>query len=107
MYLEVQGRVLPFWKPLINISKEPDCHGCCSALNVCQAMLKNCIHFSTLMHTTVLLLEFCATERFKLKFGAKEYDLEMSFLHVWKIAILMYIFLPIEVEKHKISVHRI
>ena len=55
MYLEVQGRVLPFWKPLINISKEPDCHGCWSALNVCQAMLKNCIHFSTLMHTTVRL----------------------------------------------------
>ena len=38
--LEVQGRVLPFWKPLINIFKEPDCHGCCSALNVSQAMLK-------------------------------------------------------------------
>ena len=53
MYLEVQGRVLPFWKPLINIFKEPDCHGCWSALNVCQAMLKNCIHFSTLMHMTV------------------------------------------------------
>ena len=53
MYLEVQGRVLPFWKPLINVSKEPDCYGCWSALNVCQAMLKNCIHFSTLMHTTV------------------------------------------------------
>ena len=54
MYLEVQGRVLPFWKPPINISMEPDCHGCCSALNVCQAMLKNCIHFSTLMHMTVV-----------------------------------------------------
>ena len=54
MYLEVQGCVLPFWKPLINIFKEPDCHGCWSALNICQAMLKYCIHFSTLMHTTVL-----------------------------------------------------
>ena len=39
--LEVQGRALPFWKPPINIFKEPDCHGCCSALNVCQVMLKN------------------------------------------------------------------
>ena len=27
MQLEVQGHVLPFWKPPINISKEPDCHG--------------------------------------------------------------------------------
>ena len=40
MPLEVQGPVLPFWKPLINISKEPDCHGCCSALNISQGMLK-------------------------------------------------------------------
>ena len=40
MPLEVQGRVLPFWKPLINIFKELDCHGCCSALNISQAMLK-------------------------------------------------------------------
>ena len=38
--LEVQGRVLPFWKPPINISKDPDCHGCCSALNISQVMLK-------------------------------------------------------------------
>ena len=50
MHLKAQGRVLPFWKPPINISKEPDCHGCCSALNVCQAMLKNCICVSRLMH---------------------------------------------------------
>ena len=40
MPLEVQGRVLPFWKPPINISKEPDCHGCCSTLNISQGMLK-------------------------------------------------------------------
>ena len=40
MQIEVQGRALPFWKPPINIFKEPDCHGCCSALNVYQAMLK-------------------------------------------------------------------
>ena len=40
MQLEVQGRVLPFWKPPINISKDPDCHGCCSALNISQVMLK-------------------------------------------------------------------
>ena len=38
--IEVQGRVLPFWKPLINIFKEPDCHGCCTTLNISQAMLK-------------------------------------------------------------------
>ena len=55
MQLEVQGRVLPFWKPQINISKDPDCHGCCSTLNVCQAMLKNCIPLSRLMQTTVFL----------------------------------------------------
>ena len=54
MPLEVQGCVLPFWKPPINISKEPDCHGCCNALNVCQAMLKNCMRVSRLMHKTVL-----------------------------------------------------
>ena len=53
MPLDVQGRVLPFWKPPINIFEEPDCHGCCSALNVCQAMLKNCIRVSRLMHRTV------------------------------------------------------
>ena len=52
MQLEVQGGVLPFWKPPINISREPDCHGCCSALNVYQAMLKNCICVSRLMHRT-------------------------------------------------------
>ena len=46
MQLEVQGRVLPFWKPLL--SKVPDCHGCCRALNVYQA-----ITVSRLMHTTV------------------------------------------------------
>ena len=40
MHLEVQGRVLPFWKPPINILKEPDCHWCCSALNISQAMVK-------------------------------------------------------------------
>ena len=45
---EVQGRVLPFWKPPINIFKEPDCHGCCCTLNLCQAMLKNCIRVSRL-----------------------------------------------------------
>ena len=38
--LDVQGRVLPFWKPLINIFKEPECHGCCSTLNISQAMQK-------------------------------------------------------------------
>ena len=40
MSLEVQGRVLHFWKPHINIFKDPDCHGYCSALNISQAMLK-------------------------------------------------------------------
>ena len=40
MLLEVQGRILPFWKPLINIFKKPDCHGCFSALNISQVMLK-------------------------------------------------------------------
>ena len=52
---EVQGCILPFWKPPINISEEPDCHGCCSTLNVCQAMLKNCICVSRLMHRTVCI----------------------------------------------------
>ena len=66
MQLEVQGRVLPFWKPQINISKEPDYHGCCSALNICQAMLKklytrlktntqNCIGAGT---SVVMIVEF-------------------------------------------------
>ena len=53
---EVQGRVLPFWKPLINIFKELDCHGCFSALNISQAMLKIAIItiiVSRLMHRTV------------------------------------------------------
>ena len=40
MPLEVQGRALPFWLPPINISEVPDCHGCYSALNISQAMLK-------------------------------------------------------------------
>ena len=51
--LEVQGCALPFRKPPIHIFKEPDCHGCCSALNVSQAILKNCICVSRLMHRTV------------------------------------------------------
>ena len=38
--LEVQGCALLFWKRLINIFKEPDCHGCCSTLNISQFMLK-------------------------------------------------------------------
>ena len=58
MPLEVQGRVLLFWKPPINIFKEPDCHGCCSTLNVCQAMLKNCIRVSRLMQRTVQQYQF-------------------------------------------------
>ena len=41
MPLEVQGHVLPFWKPPINMSQDLDCHGGCSTVNVCQAMLKN------------------------------------------------------------------
>ena len=41
MSLEVQVHVLPFWKPLINISKDPDSHGCCSTLNVCQTITIN------------------------------------------------------------------
>ena len=49
MFLEVQGCTLPFWKPPINISMEPDLHGCCSAV------LKNCIRVSRLMHRTVAL----------------------------------------------------
>ena len=40
MPLEVQDSDLPFWKPPIKISKDPDCHGCCSALNISQVMLK-------------------------------------------------------------------
>ena len=51
---EVQGHVLPFWKPPVNILWDLDCHWCCSTLNVCQAMLKNCIRVSRLMHRTVI-----------------------------------------------------
>ena len=40
MPLEVQGQILPFWKPLINTFQDLDCHGCCSTLKGCQAMLK-------------------------------------------------------------------
>ena len=40
MPLEVQGRALPFWLPPTNISEVLDCHGCYSALNISQAMLK-------------------------------------------------------------------
>ena len=56
MPLEVQGCALPFWKPPINIFKELDCNcqGCCIAQNVCQAMLKNCIRVSRLIHRTVI-----------------------------------------------------
>jgi len=38
--LEIQGCVLPVWRSLINISKEPYCRGCCSHLNISQGMLK-------------------------------------------------------------------
>ena len=40
MPLEMQGCVLPFWIPLINISNESYCHGCCNTLNISQGMLK-------------------------------------------------------------------
>ena len=48
--LEVQGNVLSFWKPLINISWDLDCHGCCSTVTVCQAMLKNHILLNSLLY---------------------------------------------------------
>ena len=38
--LLVQRHFLPFGKPLIYISSEPDCPGCYSTLTICQAMLK-------------------------------------------------------------------
>ena len=53
MHLEEQGRALPFLKPPINISKDPDCHWCCGILDVYQAMQKNCIPVSRLMHRKV------------------------------------------------------
>ena len=41
MPIEVQGHVLPLWKPPINIFWDKDYHGCCSTLNICQAILNN------------------------------------------------------------------
>ena len=41
MPIEVQGHVLPFWKPQINMSWDLDCQRYFSTLNLCQTMLKN------------------------------------------------------------------
>ena len=41
MPLKVQDRVLPFWKPPINISLDLDCQGYSSSFSVKKAMLKN------------------------------------------------------------------
>ena len=39
--LEVQGHVVPFWKPPINVNLEPGYQGCCPTWNVDQGLLKN------------------------------------------------------------------
>ena len=50
MPLEVQGHVVPFWKPPINISLDLNSHECCSTLNVCQAVFKFGILFNKLLY---------------------------------------------------------
>ena len=46
MPLEVQGPVLPFWNPPVNISLDLDCQGCSSSFSVKKAMLKNGVLFN-------------------------------------------------------------
>ena len=43
MPLEVQGPVLPFWNPPVNISLDLDCQGCSSSFSVKNTMLENAV----------------------------------------------------------------
>ena len=68
---EIQDCVLPFWKPPINISKKPYCHGCCSTLNISQAMLK----FVSLLVSYYMRLKTNAPGLYVLSFSYKNFIL--------------------------------
>ena len=53
MPIEVQGHVLPFWKPPINISLDLDCQGYSSSFSVKKAMLKNGVSFNKSLYASV------------------------------------------------------
>ena len=81
--LKVQGCVLPFWKPPINISKDPDCHGCCSTLNISQAMLK----FVSLLVSYYMRLKTNAPGLYVLSFSYKNFK-------IWHLVTLV----PLEIQ---------